>query len=269
MGLAIWQGFFENRDLKASYQGRLTYYLLMIVLYQLSKVRPVVKDFIPLVLTVFYNSLFIYAPIYILQENQMGRLDQADMAKYVSLVPIGFYLWVVKICLVYTTKFWMAGYIVCPLFILYYYLNIYQHRALAEFESTPNFHFIFWPNFNLMIQAMVTVSYISELNRILIWFYANENINMTRFYEETIQDKIPVVLVSSEGYKGDRIAFNEKLSKNSTSWLSENSFKKSMHDFEIQEQAKNNETGWQDVINLHNDNRRQILQRNQSYVDFF
>lgn len=95
-------------------------------------------------------------------------------------------------------------------------------------------NFVYWPNFTLMIQAMVTVSYISELNKINIWFYANENVNMTKFYEETIQDKIPVVLVSGEGYKGDKNAFSEKLSKNSTTWLEENSFKKSMHDLEMQ-----------------------------------
>ena len=46
----------------------------------------------------------------------------------------------------------------------------------------------------------------------MIWFYANENKNICKFYEETIQDKIPLVLVSNGENKGDTATKDESAS---------------------------------------------------------
>ena len=47
----------------------------------------------------------------------------------------------------------------------------------------------------------------------MIWFYANENKNICKFYEQTIQDKIPLVLVSNNGEsKSDAATKDESLS---------------------------------------------------------
>lgn len=70
--------------------------------------------------------------------------------------------------------------------------------GLESLESEKNYHYIFWPNYTLILQTLFAVSYITELNRILIWFETKEKGTITKFYEETVQDKIPVVLVSND-----------------------------------------------------------------------
>ena len=83
---------------------------------------------------------------------------------------------------------------------IFYFLSE-QHESLTHNfieEKLRNYHFILLPNFYLLVQAIVTVCYISELNRVMIWFHANDKVNICKFYEDTIQDKIPLVLVSKD-----------------------------------------------------------------------
>ena len=124
-------------------------------------------------------------------------MDTKDLQKYFVLAPVWKFLMAFYICLVHCTNFWIPCYIVCPIFGFVFYFNSLQHEILFEYEDSANFHFILMPNFILLVQAVVCVCYITELNRVMIWFHANENKNICKFYEETIQDKIPLILVSN------------------------------------------------------------------------
>ena len=66
--LAILQGYFRNRSFVEQYIGRVSYYLMLFILYKISKSRPQIKDFLPIILTVAYNLSFLTLPVLVFSE---------------------------------------------------------------------------------------------------------------------------------------------------------------------------------------------------------
>lgn len=222
MVFSILAGFFDNRDMVPQYVIRLIYYLLLGLLYIVSKKRPQIKDFVVLILAIAYNLLFAYSIVHLLSYG-----TEQQFLSFQVIGPVVQFYQLVRITLLHSTNFWTCGLIVLPTYLLMYLFQMSQYEQIVELKSAQsqmpsqnphlNFYFVLWPNFTLLVQTLFTVCYVSELNRVMIWFQAKEKGTITKFYEETVQDKIPVLLVSNGHQKVDKSTLSLQQLLNNTS----------------------------------------------------
>ena len=171
-------GFFENRTLLPSYAFRITYYITIISLYKLSQKRPRVKDFISIIiitqscLVQFNNPTIgiLMRDAQGLEDVDMSYFEQYSYMQFTVIKPVVSILFLLKACFMYSTKFWIAGYVVIPISMFFYYLTSFQHEMFKELKEVPNFNFILFPNYCLIAQVVFTFCYITELQQINIFF---------------------------------------------------------------------------------------------------
>lgn len=266
--LAIMNGFYKDRSLVPSYTRSRNLLPPHLALLQGGSDKATSeKNFVTIVLAIYTNLFFNVGILHLNMERDLQQLSQ-----FLAIAPISQIATLVKVTLIHQANFWTVGYIVIPIYTLSYIFQIYQF----EFQSTlnqlgnENYYFIMWPSYALIIQTIFTVCWLTELNRILIWFQAKEKGSITEFYEETMQNKIPIVLVSNGAHKqaattNENRSFFESQSNQLTSLKRANSFsiKQELQDYENQSKKNsvlNGGSGGESI---------KILQRNQSFVDLF
>ena len=125
------------------------------------------KEFIPIILTLFYGLQFNFQPV---GTKLYGEANNED---WFVIIPVVYIIILVKICAIYSTKFWISGYIIIPIWIaLYQYQMVLHDLIIKEFLNTS---FICFPNFCILAQLMFTVEYITELKQISIFFRSNQD----------------------------------------------------------------------------------------------
>ena len=86
MIIALLQGLFNERSLAFTMFGRFMYYLLMLVLYIINKKRPQIKDFIPIILTICYNMVFLASPFVLLANKD--DVGEEKIVQFFIILPI-------------------------------------------------------------------------------------------------------------------------------------------------------------------------------------
>lgn len=150
----LW-GYFENRPIWPSYMVRIQFYIILGSMYFMSKKRPRIKRFLPILLTVFYAVIFISnSPL-------NARREWKETNDYYAIGPVWFIVSMFETCFEFSTKFWISGYIIIPLQCLFYLFCSFSQRLFLK--DVTDFYYIVFPNFCLISQGFFFICYITEL----------------------------------------------------------------------------------------------------------
>ena len=114
--IAILGGFFRDRDVLPSYAIRVIHYLILIFMYKQSLKRPRVKDFLPIIMILMYGTTVLLQPIIAIIKYDHQKVPFGD---FFAITPVAQIIALFLACLVYSTKFWISGYVIIPLSLLF------------------------------------------------------------------------------------------------------------------------------------------------------
>lgn len=119
--LMILSGSYNARSLFPAYLARSLSYSMQFILYVVSKSRPQVKNFVSVIIAILYNLFFNYAAFHLVLYGKAEELPQ-----FFSIYPLAQVLTLLRVMLIHQTNFWTVGYIVIPIYILFYRLQMHQ-----------------------------------------------------------------------------------------------------------------------------------------------